>query len=269
MKKHILVIGMLLAAIGLQAQVEHNLGIHFGWDRQLYRLNSPAVSGKDKTALTKYPLNGGRLGFVYELNHDSGFGLYTAFSYLFGWQSTAWKEAPLSEKGQPAKYNNLFYRFQIETHTLELNLQPEYKFEIAGGTYLVFYTGPSFQGILEYKARDYYRLRDGTDVNPPVHVFGYNTEDMAPYYKRWNITWGLGAAFQYDRYYIRGGYDFGLVNPYNIQTFGEIQYTGDNGQKYNWFEKTDGSHEPDDRLTRGRLDNWNITFGVFFWSSED
>jgi len=56
-----------------------------------------------------------------------------------------------------------------------------------------------------------------------------------------NITWGVGAGFQYRRYFLRGGYDFGLLNPY----------------KYTDFES--GTH------THGRLDQWEIKIGMYLW----
>ena len=63
--------------------------------------------------------------------------------------------------------------------------------------------------------------------------------------KRINVTWGIGAGFQYDRYFLRGGYDFGLINPYVSQTF--------TGQ---------------DVYTRGRFDQWQIKLGIYFWKGQ-
>jgi hypothetical protein len=63
--------------------------------------------------------------------------------------------------------------------------------------------------------------------------------------KRLNVTWGVGAGFQYKRYFLRGGYDFGLIVPYKSADF------------------VNGNH------TRGRLDQWNIKVGVYLWYDED
>ena len=51
----------------------------------------------------------------------------------------------------------------------------------------------------------------------------------------------IGAGFQDKRYFLRGGYDFGLINPYKNADF------------------VNGNH------TRGRLDQWSIKLGVYLW----
>ena len=53
------------------------------------------------------------------------------------------------------------------------------------------------------------------------------------------------TGFQYDRYYLRGGYDFGLINPYKLSNFSQVGLA--------------------DRNTRGRLDQWQIKLGVYLW----
>ena len=63
--------------------------------------------------------------------------------------------------------------------------------------------------------------------------------------RRLNITWGVGAGFQYQRYFLRGGYDFGLFNPYKNQQF-----------------------EGTDRYTRGRLDQWSVKIGMYLWYND-
>jgi len=253
----------VMASMVAHAEVEHNLGVQVGWVQQLYRLNKPSQYESDKTKLYKQPLNGGRIGFVYELESEMGMGLFTAINYAYTWHSSAWEEIPYTEEGQKSKFSGVEYQYQARAHTLDINLQAQYKFELADETFLGIYTGPSFQYIGKYESKDYFRLNDGNSryyIDVPLE---YNTEDMARYYKQWNFTWGLGLLFQYDIFYIRGGYDFGLVNPYKVNYFGDIIIDGKNA-----FEMTDGTHNPDDRLTRGRLDNWNITLGVFFWQSD-
>jgi hypothetical protein len=71
----------------------------------------------------------------------------------------------------------------------------------------------------------------------------YSVDDMNDYaLKRLNVTWGIGAGFQYQRYFLRGGYDFGLINPYKAQSFSNI-----------------------DVHTRGRFDQWQIKLGMYLW----
>ena len=63
--------------------------------------------------------------------------------------------------------------------------------------------------------------------------------------KRLNVTWGVGAGLQYERYFLRGGYDFGLINPYKEATF----HVSDDYNPY----------------TRGRFDQWQIKIGMYLW----
>ncbi len=253
-----IILGCLACAAAVHAEATHSVGLQLGFDRQLYRLNAPSRFEEDKTKLDITQLNGAKIGFVYETAWECGVGIFTAINYSFTGHRRPWEEYAYTPAGEPTPYKLFEYSAKSEAHTLELNLEAEYKWEIAGNTYLIFHTGPSFQGIAKYEAKDFFRLKGSEEEQTmPVHVFGYNAEDMAQWYKRWNITWGIGAGFQYKRYFIRGGYNFGLVNPYKIQTFGAAG-----------FEAV-GSHELDDRITRGRFDNWCVKLGIFLWDSDN
>lgn len=272
MKRSILcVLAVALAVVTFAGELNHSIGIQVGWDREIYRLNAPSVSGLDKTVLNKTPLSGGRLGLVYELADESGVGLFTSFTYAYTWNRSAYEKIPYTPEGKPAKieWSKLEYSSYLQSHRLDLALQPQFKFEIAGKTYLILYTGPTFQFIAKIEGQDNFRYND-QDTQIRYYFedkLNYNTEVMTKYYKNWNITWGLGAAFQYDIFYLRGGYDFGLVNPYKVQDFGAITIENAQGVPYSIFTEP-GSNEPDHRLTRGRLDCWNVTFGVYFWQTD-
>lgn len=276
MKKKVLLLCAVAAAMTMQASdVEQGFGLQFGFDRHLYRLNAPTVSGKDKYELNKQPLNGGKLGFVYDVSFYKGVGLFLGFNYSYTMHSSPWVTVAYNEFGQKTQYGGLQYRYKAEEHMLDWNILFQYKFELAGDTYLGFFTGPSIQYIAQYKSRDYFRTIDGTDIVPGTKLIGYdvNTEDIAPYYKNYNVTWGLGLMFQYDCYFIRGGYDFGLINPYKVTTFGEVTVSDDNGVPYPIFgnstdTKSTDYRYPDQRLTRGRMDSWFICLGVFLWQSD-
>lgn len=240
----------------MKAEVSHAIGLQVGFERQLYMLNSPSV--KDgKTHLNKEPLNGAKLGFVYEATFIKGFGLYTALNYSFTGHTSNWGVIEVPDKVVPGQYRPSYqyeYKYKAEAHTLDLNLEFQYKFEIAGNTYLTLLTGPSVQFIAKYDAKDFFRDKiSGQEIEKlPIYVIGYNADEMEKYYKRWNVSWGVGAGFQYDRYYLRFTYNFGLVNPYTKDAFKEM----------------DIPYDCEDRLTRGRLDDWSIRLGVFLWSSD-
>lgn len=261
---------LLAAAMaGQAADINQNFGLQFGFDRHLYRLNSPSVSGKDKNELSVDPLNGGKIGFVYDVTFYEGLGLFLDFNYSYTMHNSPWRDIAYNELGLPTKLTGIQYRSKAEEHMLDWNVLMQYKFDIAGNTYLSLFTGPSIQYIAQYKSRDYFRTSDGTEIYPGAKILGWdvNTEDIAPYYKNYNVSWGVGLMFQYDCYFIRGGYNFGLINPYKEDCWGNIKYVDENGQTNDWFKRP-GSNEPDDRLTRGRMDSWYITLGVFLWQSE-
>ena len=66
-------------------------------------------------------------------------------------------------------------------------------------------------------------------------------------YHRFNVTWGVGAGFQYKQYYLRGGYDFGICNPYNDRYFNHSISTYEFNRK-------------------GRQDQWSLKLGVYLWN---
>lgn len=271
MKRNIVLVSLLAAAmLAHAADVEQSVGLQFGFDRHLYRMNAPTQSGAEKKDLSKNPLNGGKIGFVYDVTFYKGLGLFLGFNYSYTMHSSQWGTTSYSSKGTPAKWDFIDYRYKAEEHMLDWNVHLQYKFEIAGGTYLGMYAGPSVQYIAQYRSRDYFRSSDGTEIVPTQRIlaFNYNTEDIAPYYKNYNVSFGLGAMFQYKSYYIRGGYDFGLINPYKVSTFGEVTIENSKGVPYPIFTKEDGKM-PDDRLTRGRMDSWFVTLGVFVWQSDN
>ena len=105
----------------------------------------------------------------------------------------------------------------------------------------MLYTGPTLQCGLSFKDKWY--IDDGKNESFTHQEDIYSEEDMKDYtMKRVNVTWGIGAGFQYERYFLRGGYDFGLINPYKAQSF-----TGK------------------DVYTRGRFDQWQIKLGLYLW----
>ena len=118
----------------------------------------------------------------------------------------------------------------------------QYKFEIAQRTWLILYTGPTLQYGLSLNEKGL-RKDDKGNVTEYRDVNRYSldkNEHLA--LKPLNVTWGIGAGFQYVRYFLRGGYDFGLVNPYKSISFA--------GKDIN---------------TRGRFDQWQIKLGIYFW----
>lgn len=228
---------------------KQGFGVQIGWAQPILRLNSP--TSKDTLSNT-VKLNGFKVGLVYDASYFAGFGSSIGLNYTFGVANMGWKSTTIFDYPQS--------RTLITYHQIEVFVDWQYKFEVANETYLMLYTGPSIQCGLDFAMRI-----DRKEEYPPMSgdiqtIYGdrlnaYNvdaiddsqdpkhqTADNA--LKRINISWGVGAGFQYKRYFLRGGYDFGLINPYKNADF------------------TNGNH------TRGRLDQWNVKLGIYLWYAD-
>ncbi len=222
---------------------KQGFGFQIGWAQPILRLNSP--TSKDTLANT-VKLNGFKVGLTYDASYVAGFGSTIGLNYTFGASNSGWNSTTM--------YNYPKSRMLITYHQLELFVDWQYKFEVAKETYLMLYTGPSIQCGLDFTMRiDKQEWDPITDVVTTIYgerfnAYNVGNDDLDPAHKtadnalkRLNVTWGVGAGFQYKRYFLRGGYDFGLINPYKNADF------------------STGNH------TRGRLDQWNIKLGVYLW----
>ena len=223
-------IAMNVAAVDLPKQ---GFGFQIGWAQPILRLNMPnnPSSAKDSlTSITK--MNGFKVGVVYDASYVAGFGSTMGINYTFAVSNSGWKSVGFADYPRS--------RQLISYHAVELFVDWQYKFELAKETYLMLYTGPTIQCGIAMDMRVDRRNDIDADITT-AHYSGYNNDVPDQSFKRLNITWGVGAGFQYQRYFLRGGYDFGLINPYKNADF------------------TNGNH------TRGRLDQWSIKLGAYLW----
>jgi len=231
-------IAILISVIALSMTsiyAENYLGFQLGYARSITRLNAPSLTAKETLHPTAY--NGLKIGVVYDATLVKGFGVTMGLNYTFGANSTDWKQQHTT-----SLYPEV--RSRVQYHQLEIPVDWQYKFEIAQNTWIILYTGPTLQCGLSFTKKNYTNNGDGAkqdDKNPIDDI--YSEQEMADYaLKRLNVTWGIGAGFQYQRYFLRGGYDFGLINPYKAQSFSNI-----------------------DVHTRGRFDQWQIKLGMYLW----
>lgn len=239
MKRAFLTCAILAIALTLQAQ--DYLGVQLGYARPITRLNAP-IMNTDK-AFNASAYNGLKVGLVYDATIVKGFGVTMGLNYTFAANKTDKVSAT-----SVGLYPQLFSRGQY--HQIEIPIDWQYKFEIAKRTWLLLYTGPTLQCGLAFNQKGY--LFDGKQELPDTqgNKSFYSQEDMNDYaLKRLNVTWGVGAGFQYERYFLRGGYDFGLINPYKAYQFTEMVNDGN-------------------PRTRGRFDQWQIKLGIYFWESK-
>ena len=236
MKKILLCIILACCNILLmQAENKQYLGLQVGFTHPLTRLNAP-TEGQEK-ALQTTAYNGLKVGFVYDATIVKGFGYTIGLNYTFGANATDWMKEIAT---QPSFYPQV--RSRGLYHQVEIPVDWQYKFEIAQRTWLILYTGPTLQCGLVLKDKWYARFDNKSDAFTLEENL-YSKEDMADYaLKRLNVTWGIGAGLQYERYFLRGGYDFGIINPYK-----KVQFEGE------------------DIYTRGRFDQWQIKLGIYLW----
>ena len=232
--KRIIFLTLAIIVATMLVSAQQFIGVNLGYARPITRLNQPET-GQEKI-LTPTTYNGFKVGLVYDATIVKGFGFSMGLNYTFAANSTDWKSK--YEAVYPQVSSRGYY------HQIELPVDWQYKFEIAKRTWLMLYTGPTLQCGLSFTKKNY--INNGKDVqqdgdNPTDDI--YSEEEMKDNtLKRLNVTWGIGAGFQYERYFLRGGYDFGLINPYKSQSFA--------GK---------------DIYTRGRFDQWQIKLGIYFW----
>ena len=228
---------LFICAATAMASAQDYFGIQLGFAQPIARLNTPTT----KTSLFPTSYNGFKVGLVYDATIIKGFCVSMGLNYTFGNHTSAWKQIgtlPYPQERSTGQY-----------HQLEIPIDWQYKFEIAKRTWIILYTGPTLQCGLDLTSK-LYKTNNGKEITLEKDNSFYSEDMKDKELKRINVTWGLGAGFQYDRYFLRGGYDFGLINPYKASQF---DYTD-----------TNGGHP----RTRGRFDQWQIKVGIYLWQSK-
>ena len=239
MKRTTTILCTLLLAFSAMAQNETGgFGFHIGYAAPTLRLNSPNASSS-KT-LETIPMNGLKVGFSYDATLIKGFGTTLGLNYTFGTYQSRWT-TPSALSTDQTCYRDTY-------QGLEIFCDWQYKFQIAGDTYLMLYSGPSIQCHLSLKEQEYVRSASGTTTVQTRYGYEYRDNDAFEDFKRLNVTWGIGAGFQYKRFFVRGGYDFGLFNPYRKGTFKDMGIDSD-------------------YYTRGRFDQWQVKLGMYIWQN--
>ena len=213
-----------------------NLGFNIGFAEPVmyYR---PSIATTKKT---RQATDGVKVGVIYETNIIKGFGVSSSLNYTHSTHIGPWTV----DKNSAAIRTKEDHNF----HQLEIPVDWQYRFLIAKQTYVSLYTGPTLQIGLANTFR--YRTKVGDEITKDEKVDVYKIDedhDGKPDYNRVNVTWGVGASFQYKQYFIRGGYDFGIMNVYRDGFDDRPSYNG--GQ---WNRD-------------GRLDQWQIKLGIYFW----
>lgn len=241
-----LMIACLTAGAWAADMPGQGFGFQIGWAQPILRLNSSSALYPKDSLVNVTKLNGLKVGLVYDVSYIKGFGSTVGINYTFAAGHSNWVTTGITN--YPRTRTQTFYQ------ELELFVDWQYKFEVAKETYLMLYTGPTLQCGLIYDERAVTEMQNfsGDIVRTVSSTNRYTRNDADNVLSnndltRLNITWGVGAGFQFKKYFIRGGYDFGLINPYANKQF--VTLTGSTS----------------DRYTRGRLDQWSIKIGMYIW----
>lgn len=240
---------LILTAAVWAEDARHSFGLHIGFAEPIYRLNSPTIMGQSASNLDKTVLNGFKIGAVYDGAIIEGFGVSMGINYTFGAARSSWNSYDYTSAGVKTLLPQIEYSTNYVYNQGEIFVDWQYKFEIAKQTFLILYSGPTIQ-YGGYSATDMFReINTGSSIPLNTVVWSYQ-DRQDEYLRHLNVTWGVGAGFQYQQFFLRGGYDFGLINPY----------------KENTFNALDGTlYMGDDRWTRGRLDQWQIKIGMYLF----
>lgn len=251
MKKYI--IAAMLLILGMSAFAQdftdgagtHHIGFNLGFTDPILR----EKTNKDQEKFTNYKLPGLKAGLVYETSFVKGLGMQLGLNYTFGTKQG--KELGGNSAGTTFKTKEDWF-----IHQVELPIYLQYKFEVAKETFLVLYTGPTAEMGIGFSKNNISKRPNTSTGKIEESVSKLNlyermysaaadpdNDGIADHYQRFNLTWGVGAGLQYQRYFLRGGYDFGIFNPYS-----------------------DHYNNLTDFRRKGRLDQWSLKLGIYLWN---
>lgn len=211
----------------------------------LYSKTSPAFTDYRSDMSHNVKLKGMKVGVMYDADFIKGFGAAVGLNYTFAADGTKWTA------------RNNTYSQQIRTvstfQAIEIPVDWQYRFEIAQKTYLLLYTGPTLNFEFGTKSRFFTRassnakkMAEGTSNWFSEEKYEEEKDGGLGGFAliNYNVLWGVGAGFQYKRYFVRGGYDFGLINAYRNNTIAK------------------GNEHVN---IRSRMDQWQVKLGIYLW----
>ena len=196
-----------------------------------YRLEAGYVQHEQRTRELTYPqlfLHGARIGatftFLLPMNFSMHTGLYYTLTY--GRHEQHWR----SMTAQTVQEELITHR--VLEHNLTIPVRVYYTIPLWKKLNMFFYTGPQLQiGLAE---TDYPNNSLSELTKAWLQAQGMQTDTydrMTVDRTRANIQWGLGGGFEWDRYRLQSGYDFGLNNLARPQAGNPKRYMAEWG----WF----------------------------------
>jgi len=189
-----------------QAQEEYHFGVE-------YRIEAGYAQHEQRTRDMTYPqlfLHGARVGATFTFLLPLHFSIQTGLLYTVtcGKNEQHWRSMSIQATREE------MMQHKVLEHNLTIPVRMYYTIPLWKKLNLFFYTGLQVQvGLAETDYIDASSMTDGTvnwliSQNIPVATYDRMKEDRY----RTNAQWGLGGGFEWDRYRLQSGYDFGLNN---------------------------------------------------------
>lgn len=228
MKKLFFTALLLFTVVCTQAQ---EFGINAGFVQQTVR-ERQTKKGK---LVAGDPLHGFKVGVVFEQQFKYGLGLASSLNYSYFTKQGSWK--------QDSGITSTRRRTAQNAHYLDLPIHLQYRLNMAKDTYFIFYTGPILNYGLSNETTTYEKTISN-ESKSSIDYFDGNSNYAPRGYHKLNLLWGVGVGLQYQKFQLKGGYDFGLTNSTIDSRFTALET--------NPFYK------------RSRLDEWTIKLTYFF-----
>jgi len=191
MKSFVIIAVLAIVSVGT---VNAQLGVQAGYVSSKFVGENPYTD----------PYNGFNAGLTYDMEIQGGVGLHYGLLYTL-----------ISDKESEDLFDATLTTKSFG-HFLNVPVQATYKYAINRDLRIFAYAGPNFtmgvagSNTLSSDATDrelkdsWYKEGDG--------LFGEMIGDS--FYKRFDIQLGVGLGVQYSNFILKGGYDWGLLNPY-------------------------------------------------------
>lgn len=180
-----------------------------------YRIEAGYIQQNHRSDNLNYPnmyLHGGRIGASFDFALPLHFSIQTGLYYALTYGQNEQHFAPVSAEDIYANTN--FIRHRVMEHQLLIPVRAYYTFTLKGQWRMFFYGGPQLQ--IGLASRDNVENRLTPFTTDWLHSIGFPIDPYDKYQirelGRVNVQMGVGGGFEWDRYRIQAGYDFGLNN---------------------------------------------------------
>lgn len=182
-------------------------------------------------------MHGARAGFTVDFILPYRFSIQTGVLYTFTYGKATQKWGPMSYEDftSPDPITKMAHsgtiRHRLYEHQLTIPVQVYYNIKLWRQLNMFFYTGPLLNIGVAMKDDLRSDLSEPTrqwltDVGQPYEPYDrYKEKEL----HRFCIQWGLGGGFEWDRYRLQAGYDFGLNN-----LIREKRVSGQKMQEWGW-----------------------------------